>query len=283
MSTSKKQIKKVELNGNGRKKRKLINNEINYLTGLFKQMNSDQVTNTSFYKILGQKLRNNTMLFMHKIYPKIRKKFIKIVDFDKFLEIEKKIMKEISFLEGEYFIYEFKGQITQKIENNTSKLVMNDANIYFTNKRMIVQSNSFEVHTTDTNVHNRTTDDYLKKYFLSMFLNRNLYHSRPCFGYEYPILQLHDIRKTRTHVEFTFYEATTRTRMDCELAPQSLLILKEIEKKLIDLNNDEIPIDKKKIPCPHCGRNIKFKHQFCKHCGNEVENHDMKKDSHYFF
>ena len=191
-------------------------------------------------------------------------------------------MKKISFLEGEYFTYEFKGQITQKIENNTTKLVMNDANIYFTNKRMIVQSNTFEIHTTETKVHTRSGDEYLKKYFLSMFLNRNLYNSRPCFGYEFPILHLHDIIKTRTHVEFTFYEARTRTIMDCELAPQSLLILKDIEKKLINQNNDEIPIEKKKIPCPQCGRNIKLKHQFCKHCGNELENHDTKKESHYF-
>ncbi len=283
MVTSKKQFKKVEQNGNGRKRRKDISNEVNYLTGLFKQMISDQVTNTSFYNVLGHKLRDKPMVFMHKIYPKIRKRFKKLLDIYDFMKLEKKIMKEISFFEGEHFIYEFKGQLTQKIENNTSKLVLNDANIYFTNKRMIVQSNSFEVHTTNTNVHNRTTDDYLKKYFLSMFLNRNIYNSRPCFGYQYPILQLYDIRKTRTHVEFTFYEATTRKRMDCEIAPQSLLLLKEIEKKLIDLNNDEIPFDEKKVPCPQCGRDIKLKNEFCKHCGNEIENHDVKKESHYFY
>jgi len=281
MSSSKKPIRNLDQSLKGRKKKRMIVQEISLLTGLFKKMISDQLTNTSFYEILGSKLHNNPMLFMYQIYPKIRKKFAKLLDFDKFMELEKKIIRKISFLEGESFIYEFKGNLTQKIENNTSKIVMNDANIYFTNRRMIVQSNGFEIHTTDTKVHNRLRDDYLKKYFLSMILSRNLYHSRPCFGYEFPILQLHDINKTRTHVEFTFYQG--RTRMDCELVPQSLLLLKGIEKNLIELNNDDIPIENKKTPCPSCGRNIKPKHRFCKHCGSIIENHDVKKESHYFF
>ena len=108
MSSSKKSGKPIGYKVKGaKKKKKMIEQVVSLLTGLFKKMLIEQVTSTSFYTTLESRLKQNPLFFMHIIYPRIRKRFEKLLDFDKFMELEKKILREISFLKGESYLYQF--------------------------------------------------------------------------------------------------------------------------------------------------------------------------------
>ena len=77
-----------------------------------------------------------------------------------------------------------------------------------------------------------------------------------------------------------FYQGNKKRQ--CELIPQDLSKLKEVKEELLDNNNDDIPIRDLKIPCRSCGKRVKPKHKYCKHCGFEIKNEKAKKKAHYY-
>ncbi|MFX1273802.1 MAG: hypothetical protein ACFFBP_09985 [Promethearchaeota archaeon] len=272
MSSSKEIVKNTHEKLKISMKRKSRAQVISLFLNLLRRMEIEEITNSHFYNMIAETLSINPIYFMHKIYPQLRKKLEKLLDFQELKDLERYILKKISFLQGETFIYEFKGQLTQRIERTGSKIVLKNANIYFTNYRMIIHSNGINIVSTESEVRSHFKNDYLRKYYVNMILSRNFYHSRPCFGYEFPILELYDIEKTRTNVQYTFHQGGKK--LYCELVPKFVFNLKGIDKILNDLNSDNIPLTKRKVPCISCGNNIKLKHQYCKHCGKKIQNEE---------
>ena len=235
---------------------------------MLKKMEVDEIANSHFYNLIAWTLSINPRYFMRKIYPKLRYKLDKILDFRDMKDLEKHILKKFSFLKDETFLFEFKGELTQKIEKTGSKIVLKDANIYFTDYRMIIHSNGINIVSAESEVRSHFKNDYLRRYYENMILSRNLEHKRPCFGYEFPILELYDIKRTRTSVTYTFHQGGKK--QFCEIVPKYPFTLKGIEKVLSTLNNDNIMLKNRKIPCISCGKNIKLKHKFCKNCGEPI-------------
>ena len=212
MSNSKLKEKLFNQNTGVSKEKKLIKQLVSDLMDLLEKTENGNGTYTEFINEIKQVLEKDPIYFTHKIYPKLRKKYEKyklreIENPDEFLEFEEGLLKNICLLKDEEnVIYSFRGQMIKKIEDSNKRILFNNANIFFTNKRMIVLSNGLQVDSNDPKIHGRFKDDYIQKYYISMIVNRSLYDTKPCFGYEFPIFNLYNIKKTKTHVEFAFYQ-----------------------------------------------------------------------------
>ena len=106
MSSSKEIVKSTNEKLKNSMKRKSKAQVISLFINLLKKIEVEEIANSHFYKMIADTFTIKPLYFMRKIYPYLRIKLEKMLDFQELKDLERYILKKISFLEGETFIYE---------------------------------------------------------------------------------------------------------------------------------------------------------------------------------
>ncbi|MFX1259718.1 MAG: hypothetical protein ACFFAN_17840 [Promethearchaeota archaeon] len=207
---------------------------------LKKILTNKDLSNEQFYDLIGVLLLENHKYFMNKFYKSFQKQFQKDFSPEKLCEIEQYILKKYSFFEGEEFLKSFKGRVIQKDNQVTGR-------VYLTNYRVIAhgkfgptalstmgaigtglavggpsQGSTFAGGFVAFNI--GVQKQVQKK--LQEVMGQYFQTEKPCFGYQYPIINAFKIiRKNksvnyRVNLEYQKGNRTKTTNLKIKIIPK---------------------------------------------------------------
>ena len=248
-------------------KKKSKHQIISLLISLRKDPVYKTLSKWNVFDVIGKTLKIDPIYFMKIIYPSFRTKLQDVFEKHELVAMEIYLLENISFLKDEILRFKCGGRFIINVDKGGSKIVLKDANIYLSNIRMIVHSNGIKVSAKDSLIYSHFKNEYLTRYYVDMILSRNYYHSKPCYGYEFPIIDLSNIKKTNTKLEYTYYQGGKT--LYCEIIPNFSFNVKGLEKMLNEINSGDFSNNNLFRQCKNCGKVIKIKNEFCKHCGRK--------------
>jgi len=164
------------------------------LANLYTLQANNSLSNFEFFDRIGETYQLNPKFFMLSIYPKIRLKLSKIYGDEGMRVMNKYILEKSCLDEGEQIIYELNGTIRQKFLKKYTIKVLHGT-IYVTNSRIIAHGKfEFRLYQSAGAVIFGTTKSPKKAKIA--YISR----SGPCYGYPFPIKNLHGLR----HYELSY-------------------------------------------------------------------------------
>jgi len=183
------------------------------------------------YDLIGEMLLEKPKFFMKDLFPRM---YIRILNFDRNFkspfspqlvsEMEEYILRKFCFYKGEQIIMSSFGRLTiGKYEIR--------GNFYVTNRRLItigepVNSWGHPIHVLEADVFGLIliipySILYIFRNIIGTewkkILNEEINEIKPCFGYEFPYTDLHDIRRFKKKIKFVIkyqYEDKGQTIID---------------------------------------------------------------------
>lgn len=179
------------------------------LSSLFTLQANDSLSNLEFFNIVGRTYQLNPLYFMFSIYRKLWSKSRKLYGVEGMKVMEKHIMENYCLNEGEQILYELQGMIRQKVPKKYEWIwagnLRQPGTIYFTNERIIAHGtfsvNPYESYFRTVISGGGGTKDpnKAKKHFIQ--------ESGPCYGYPFPINDLHDLQMDKKKVIYFIGES----------------------------------------------------------------------------
>lgn len=171
-----------------------LNNQIlKTLFDLGSEANSQQLSDSEFFDIVGETFKLNPEYFMKELYKRFMKKMSKIIGAEKQQEMVKYIIENFCLVEDEQIVYECKANVnifekSSQIKFQGYKITISSGYIYITNFRIIAQG-SFKVeggqHILTPLLFTPRFND-LSGYSRRKERKIEFIESSPTFGYQFP-------------------------------------------------------------------------------------------------
>ena len=167
------------------------------LTYLYNLQANESLSNLELFDLIGKTYQLSPVFFMFSIYPKLRSKLSKIYGDEGMRVMNKHILEKYCLEEGEQILYELDGIIRQKVPKKYAWIMVGNlrqaGTIYITNKRIVAHGRlDLSPHESFLRViitDGGGTKDPKKAE--KAYIN----DSAPCYGYEFPINDLHGLKK----------------------------------------------------------------------------------------
>ena len=228
----------------------------------------DSLSDTEFCDIVAEVIKlKSSEKFMINTYKKFHKKMIKLIGDDKVEQMEQYIMQKYSFFSGEEILYKCRASITFLKKHGPfirdDKIKVGPGRIYVTNSRIIAHGNlstgSIGMFLVAGWLGYAAAGTKMASKFEKQQKSMSS-EERGCFGYQFPISNLHDLRVRGNQIVYNVTQ--DKEVITITISPY----LKE------DINTlSEILRTKEIKYCTHCKTAILNQDQkFCVECGKEL-------------
>ncbi len=253
-----------------RSKRKILSTFQKLKNNMDRKKNYEHFPLSLFSNLIAYAFKKNPSYFMTEIYSSLRFFLESNFSSNSLRDIEKYILKNACFYSDEKFVFEFEGRFVARIEKSGSNLIFDHSNIYVTNQRIIVHSNRIKVGLIDTGLISYGSDSFFLKYYKKMIMTQNYKKKKKktCYGHEFPLYDLHDIRNNAFRVSYHYFD--NGKRKDCELIPKQNHLASSIAEVLQKLNKNPPLIGMIRSYCEKCGALVKIDSEVCENCKEPV-------------
>lgn len=182
------------------------------LTYLYNLQANESLSNLEFFDIVGKTYQLSPKFFMFSIYPKIRRKIRTIYGDEGIRVMGKHILEKFCLEDGEQIVYELDGAIRLKVPKKYDWIMVGNlrqaATIYITNERIIAQG-MLDVMPHESAVWVGITGGGTKD--IKKARKAYIYNSAPCYGYNFPIKNLHGLSKGNR--KLSYYSDENRVKI----------------------------------------------------------------------
>ncbi|MFX0139092.1 MAG: hypothetical protein ACFFDN_35955 [Candidatus Hodarchaeota archaeon] len=194
---------------------------LSYLFGLRTKKERSTLSDSEFFDVVGETFKLDPNFFMEKLYYELRHKILKLYGHEGRKFIERYIVEKYCLNNGEQILHECHGKLYQALSQFRVKV--GSGSIFFTNYRIIAQGRYLDNFSFSSN-------NKLKAIKLFGLLNQN----QECFGYVFPIKNLHNLRKKRHSIKYELNLDNCKNYIEIL---SSSFKTNDIQEKIIELLN----------------------------------------------